>query len=166
MLRRLKQLTKVGTEARNRRRQQGLMPYLVDEFNFMHRDSLQAHSGFYKKLETRSIFIHDITIHYFMLQCTVIYRCWTESFHPIIFFSAINNCNDSPCLNNGTCNHLQDGFRCDCAEGFIGIICRGDSVLISFQLWNIKERLTFRVFEPTDKTTTFDRPLLRTWCSH
>ena len=175
MLRRLRQLRKGGTEARNRRRQQYPLIFLIIRwscivwcvilnwrFVLMNSTSctvIPYRHAFYKKLETRFFL-------YITLQYTVIYRCWTETFHPIIFFSAINNCNVSPCLNNGTCNHLQDGFRCDCAQGFIGIICRGDSVLISFQLWNIKERLTFRVFEPTDKTTTFDRPLLRTWCSH
>ena len=156
MLRRLKQLRKGGTEARNRRRQQSPLIFLIIRwsckvwclilnwrFVLMNSTSytmIPCRHAFYKKLETRYIFIHYITIHYFTLQCTVIYRCWTETFHPIIFFffSAINNCNDSPCLNNGTCNHLQDGFRCDCAQGFTGLTCQGDSVFISFQLRKVK----------------------------
>ena len=71
------------------------------------------------------------------LKYTVSYRFWIETFpfcQYFLWLLAVDNCNDSPCLNNGTCKHLQDGFSCDCAEGFTGLICQGDSVTICFQL--------------------------------
>ena len=64
-----------------------------------------------------------------------------------MFSLAVDNCNDSPCLNNGTCKHLPDGFSCDCAEGFKGLICQGDPVDIRFQLRKIKLRLPYWAFE-------------------
>ena len=101
MLRRLKQLRKGGTEARNRRRQQSPLIFLIIRwsckvwclilnwrFVLMNSTSytvIPYRHAFYKKLESRSIFIHHITMHYFTLQCTVIYLCWTETFHLITF---------------------------------------------------------------------------------
>ena len=67
-----------------------------------------------------------------------LFRIHVTHAYLIPVFLAIDNCDDSPCLNNGTCNHLQDGFRCDCAQGFNGLTCQGDSVLISFQLRKVK----------------------------
>ena len=61
---------------------------------------------------------------------------WNVPFLSLLFvlFLAVDNCNDSPCLNNGTCKHLQDGFSCDCTEGFTGLFCQGDFVNIRFHI--------------------------------
>ena len=130
------------------------MPHLevdisVDDYNFMRNNSLQARLIHCRKnWLLHLVFIHYIAMHSFTLQFTVTYPCWIETFHLIIFLffflAAIDNCNDSPCLNNGTCNHLQDGFSCDCAQGFTGLSCQGDSVLISFQLRKAKQRFYFQ----------------------
>lgn len=84
----------------------------------------------------QSIYFHNTLKNY-----TVSCHFWIETFHFFSYFfvfsSAVDNCNDSPCLNNGTCKHLQDGFSCDCAEGFTGLICQGDLVdifVFSFEM--------------------------------
>lgn len=33
----------------------------------------------------------------------------------------IDECQSSPCMNNGTCLDLSDGFKCICPSGFFGV---------------------------------------------
>ena len=35
----------------------------------------------------------------------------------------INDCENSPCANGGTCEDLVDNFECTCAEGYTGPNC-------------------------------------------
>ena len=35
-----------------------------------------------------------------------------------------NYCQPHPCLNNGTCHGLMDGYKCNCLAGFEGRICQ------------------------------------------
>lgn len=36
----------------------------------------------------------------------------------------INKCLSKPCLNGGTCNDLNNGFRCNCTEHYMGTYCQ------------------------------------------
>ena len=36
----------------------------------------------------------------------------------------INECQSQPCLFNGTCEDLVDGFRCQCQKGYMGQQCQ------------------------------------------
>ena len=38
----------------------------------------------------------------------------------------INECENQPCHNNGTCSDLQNHFICNCKEGFEGDLCQYD----------------------------------------
>ena len=35
----------------------------------------------------------------------------------------INECATTPCMNNATCNNLNNTYSCNCVEGFIGTTC-------------------------------------------
>ena len=35
----------------------------------------------------------------------------------------VNECNSIPCLHNGTCADLVNGFNCSCAGGYTGVLC-------------------------------------------
>ncbi len=37
--------------------------------------------------------------------------------------SDVNECSSEPCMNEGTCNDLVDGYTCDCPAGYEGIDC-------------------------------------------
>jgi len=41
----------------------------------------------------------------------------------IIFPLDINECESSPCSNNGTCTDRKNGFNCSCPPGFSGNRC-------------------------------------------
>ena len=41
----------------------------------------------------------------------------------IMFAADINECESSPCFNNGTCVDKINSFNCSCPEGFIGGQC-------------------------------------------
>ena len=38
--------------------------------------------------------------------------------------TATSHCNGSPCQNGGKCTDTGDNFRCECQNGFTGIICQ------------------------------------------
>lgn len=40
-----------------------------------------------------------------------------------ISVSDIDECESSPCLNNGICGDLVDGYRCSCLPGYEGTHC-------------------------------------------
>ena len=47
-------------------------------------------------------------------------------FSSFIFFPHIDfpdNCAVNPCLNNGKCINFDNGFQCECADGFNGTTC-------------------------------------------
>ena len=35
----------------------------------------------------------------------------------------INECDSSPCQNDGTCSNLENRYRCTCKRGFTGMNC-------------------------------------------
>ena len=41
----------------------------------------------------------------------------------IMYVADINECESSPCLNNGTCTDQVNGFNCTCPPGFVGNRC-------------------------------------------
>ncbi len=43
----------------------------------------------------------------------------------IFWFSEIDRCSESPCINGGICHRLPGGgkFTCECALGFHGVLC-------------------------------------------
>jgi hypothetical protein len=49
----------------------------------------------------------------FLWMCFFIFSCETN----------INECKSSPCANNGTCNDLINGYKCDCTNEYINSHC-------------------------------------------
>ena len=46
-------------------------------------------------------------------------------------FSDIDECLTSPCQNGGTCTNKENGYTCDCVDGYKGDNCeRGGSLII------------------------------------
>ena len=39
------------------------------------------------------------------------------------YFSDINECADTPCMNGGECSDLVGRFECECATGYEGTTC-------------------------------------------
>lgn len=39
----------------------------------------------------------------------------------------INDCEENPCLNDGTCVDLVDGYKCNCLPGYEGKNCQHTS---------------------------------------
>lgn len=37
-----------------------------------------------------------------------------------------NECDSNPCLNNGTCIDIPNGYNCSCISGYFGIHCEID----------------------------------------
>ena len=37
----------------------------------------------------------------------------------------IDHCASKPCLNDGTCQNVEDGFKCECQSGWMGDTCEG-----------------------------------------
>ena len=44
------------------------------------------------------------------------------------FFLELNECESSPCENEGSCEDQVDGYLCICASGFTGSECETGSV--------------------------------------
>lgn len=45
----------------------------------------------------------------------------------LFHIAALNPCSSSPCRNNGTCVPNEDGYRCNCPQGYSGSRCdQGD----------------------------------------
>ena len=40
-----------------------------------------------------------------------------------LFFVESDECDSSPCLNNGTCVEQINSYLCGCTEGFTGVNC-------------------------------------------
>jgi len=47
----------------------------------------------------------------------------TTDFASTTSATTINLCATNPCLNNGTCNNIQNAFLCSCVIGFTGLNC-------------------------------------------
>lgn len=43
------------------------------------------------------------------------------------FPSDIQECLTMPCMNNGRCIDLEDGFRCECSQAYTGEYCQNDA---------------------------------------
>lgn len=43
------------------------------------------------------------------------------------FPTAASPCLSSPCSNGGTCEEIDNGYRCQCPEGFEGVHCDDES---------------------------------------
>ena len=48
------------------------------------------------------------------------------------FFTVnVNECSSNPCLNNGSCTDLINGFNCTCQSGYYGSRCENCQYIIS-----------------------------------
>lgn len=56
-------------------------------------------------------------------------------------FSDGNDCDSSPCLNNGTCQDLYGEFNCYCPSGFTGKMCQTGEYLTLYRKHFILEMI-------------------------
>ena len=42
----------------------------------------------------------------------------------------INNCEESPCQNGGTCENGEGSYTCNCEEGFKGDTCEEGNIIL------------------------------------
>ena len=49
-------------------------------------------------------------------------------------FVDINHCYGNPCKNNGKCTSTVHDFKCECVEGYKGLMCDGKMQHILLQL--------------------------------
>ena len=59
----------------------------------------------------------------------------------------VNECESSPCLNNGVCNNLFDRFTCDCNSDFRGSLCEISIIDISTALLSDTGTAILVIFE-------------------
>ncbi|XP_062587591.1 neurogenic locus notch homolog protein 2-like, partial [Saccostrea cucullata] len=82
-------------------------------------------ASFSIKNRGRTVFVHYIG----KLVTTMEYcktRTNTFSMFSITFSQAIDECERSPCKNDGTCVDLPRGFTCQCASGYTGRSCEDE----------------------------------------
>ena len=48
-------------------------------------------------------------------------------------YSDIDECQNNPCLNGGTCEDLLGGFQCECRDGFKGDTCSEGKFELEFR---------------------------------
>ena len=48
-----------------------------------------------------------------------------KSFHSILF---ADECSSAPCLHGGSCEDQENGFICNCVDGFDGDICDNQKI--------------------------------------
>ena len=48
---------------------------------------------------------------------------------PVTALADIDECAPAPCLSGGTCIDQVDGYTCDCAAGFTGVICETGKII-------------------------------------
>lgn len=54
----------------------------------------------------------------------------TSEFDFVMYFDTdINECESSPCQNDGTCNDQINGYSCTCSDGYNGLLCENGMLL-------------------------------------
>ena len=67
---------------------------------------------------------------------------YITAYHPITYllilcmYSDIDNCQPTPCLNNGVCVDGLNSYSCDCTHGFVGENCSKSKLMKIFILSN------------------------------
>jgi hypothetical protein len=55
----------------------------------------------------------------------------------VVIIIEVDECQSSPCLNGATCVDLENGYRCQCAEGWQGDTCDQGKLFQTFQLCRV-----------------------------
>lgn len=55
----------------------------------------------------------------------------------LIIISELNRCDNNPCLNNGTCEHLgRNRFKCHCPKNYVGSLCHLKGIALYLSILN------------------------------